>query len=854
MNYLFIIFCYIILLLRPCFSNEVVQIKKELEPFLENYCYNCHDTDTEKGDLSIEDLKRTIENNTDAQHWQDILDQLNAGEMPPKKKKQPSKEELSFFIAKLTQTLDNAQTALKDSGGKISLRRMNRREYETTIKEIMGVRLNGEKLPTDPVGRFDTIGQNQSFDAIQLQQYYSFAQSVAKMALFWACQPRDPVQTIRKSWKDKAGRHKKIHDLMVKVDLVKKKGKTPTEAGFTEKEWDKYNPDGPNAQNAVWRGQYNYYKRNTATHKKGFMLSHDLLVNSVNVRFKHDARATYLIRAKGGVVKGIKTRRLVRVMRHGSHGGKHGIAFGSFLVTGSMEKLSIHEIEFKPNYPPEYRNNALQYVFLLEDKRGGPGSEQFFQHYKAIEPGTPRDTIMMEWVEVEGPFYNDKTVFEKLMDQYKIASANEAQLDKISKDFLKAFAKEAFRRQPDTPLSFINKIHAYYKNKRKSGATFTEAMVDPIAMILTSPRFLYLLQPLGFKASKKLNSITLANRLSYFLWSSPPDTELYKLAKSGRLNKTKELEQQAERMLKDPKANTFFEGFMSQWMHLKRFEEVGLNSKLLFTRTDAMIQGSKREPIEFFKTLVRENLSTNNFIDSEFVTVNAALAMRYGLVKHYSGDGFKKIRLPKNSARGGILTQAAFLSSGTMGNRTSPVIRGAMVKEILLNAPPSPPPPNVPELIHKDVDPLSSVRSLVKLHQQKVQCASCHQRFDSYGLGLENFDAVGVWREKELVTTAQESQQIPRKPKKIYSVDASGVLPDGTIFKDIFTFKKALMKEKRKVAGSILEGLLCYATGRDVSFTDKPFMESSLNTLAKDNYKIQALIKTIVTSKVFREH
>ena len=195
------------------------------------------------------------------------------------------------------------------------------------------------------------------------------------------------------------------------------------------------------------------------------------------------------------------------------------------------------------------------------------------------------------------------------------------------------------------------------------------------------------------------------------------------------------------------------------------------------------------------------------------------------------------------------MTQAAFLSIGTMGNRTSPVIRGSLVKEILLNDPPPPPPLNVPELVAAGTVPLASVRSLVKLHQTKAQCASCHARFDFIGLGLENFDALGMWRDEELVTEAQEAHQIPRRPKKVYPVDASGELPGGETFNDVH----GLMKEERTVAGSLFEGLLCYALGRDVSFTDLPIVEKTLDDLAGESFPIRELVKRVATSKAFLE-
>ena len=289
-------------------------------------------------------------------------------------------------------------------------------------------------------------------------------------------------------------------------------------------------------------------------------------------------------------------------------------------------------------------------------------------------------------------------------------------------------------------------------------------------------------------------------------------------------------------------------------MHLKRFDSVGLSARFLLHYTDAYILSAKQEPVEFFKTLVEENLSSANLIDSDFVTIDGLLAAKYGLTDHYRGDGFQKVSLPADSPRGGLTTQAAFLAIGTMGNRASPIIRGALVKEILLNDPPPPPPPNVPELIAAQAEPLPSVRTLVELHQKKAQCASCHARFDFIGLGLESFDAVGMWRDEELVTNVEFFHQLknPRAKRKLYPVDASGELPNGETFEDVHGLKAALMKEQRAVAASLFEGLLCYALGRDVSFTDLPMIEKSLNELEPENFPVRTMIKRIVTSQLFQ--
>ena len=845
------------LLTSPVLGDETgMPIPKSIEPFFETHCYDCHDEATSKADLNLEGLTRSIGNSTDALHWQDILDQLNAGEMPPKKKPRPPKDELAGVVGDLTEALQAAHKLLRDSGGEIALRRLNQREYTATIKNLMGIRLSPDKLPDDSGGRFDTIGQNQSLSAIELEKYFAYGREAARTALHWACEPRQESKVLeRKEFANTEGRSKRIYEIMEKVRLVKEEGKTPAEAGLTDKEWPKYDPDHPNAQKSVWKGQREYYDRNRHIHAKGRMLSHDLLVEHVNVFVRQDARAHYRVRFCGGVVDGVNIRRGVRLMeKNGKLGGKHGRAFGSFWIRGTIEEPSTHETlyypVFQPDFRPDHWHQSRRHLFVLEDKRGGPSSEQFYHHYRPIEPEAPKDTIFAKWMEVEGPFYDPKSPLESLVEKYQVATATDEGFDSVAAKFLAEFAEIAFRKR-GLPEGYQDRLFSFYQAKRKAGLSFREAIVDPLAMILTSTRFLYLLEPREKAAKERtLDAVSMANRLSYFLWSSPPDKELLQLAESGELLQPVVLEQQLDRMLDSPLADQFFKGFMSQWTHLDRFDSLTLNSKLLLHRTDGMIQAARQEPIEFFKTLVRENLPAANLIDSDFVMVNGVLAMKYGLAEIYAGDAFKKLQLPPGSPRGGLMTQSAFLSAGTMGNRTSPVIRGSLVKEILLNDPPPPPPPNVPEL-DAGANPLASVRSLVELHQTKAQCASCHARFDFIGLGLENFDAVGLWRDEELVTEAQEAQQVSRRPKKIYPVDASGELPNGETFKDVHGLKAALMKEERAVAASIFEGLLCYALGRDVSFTDLPMIEKALNELEPDDFPVRAMIKKIVTSEPF---
>ena len=848
-------------------AKPQVSIPQSIEPFFETYCFDCHDTDTAKADLDLEGLTRSIVDVADAQNWQDILDQLNSGEMPPKKKAQPGKEELAQVVGDLTESLQSAQTMLKDSGGQIALRRINRREYEATVKELLGIRIMAERLPDDASGRFDTIGQDQTLSSMDLENYFEQGQEVVRTAMHWASKPRAKTKVVRKDFANSRKMEKNIYEILKKVQEVHDTDKSYKDVGLTEYEWNRYNRGSekyPRHANYVDRRNLAaYYVENLKYHPIGRMLPIRNLVNSMGIAFLPDARAYYRSRASAGVVDGVKIRRSIRMtIAHKGKGAENGKPVGSFYVNGSIKEPSIHEVvwypEFEDDFRPTSSKSARKSLWFGEDQRGRPPNNQLYQHYRPIEPDVPKETILVRWLEVEGPFYDQKTPFEKMVDAYKDASTrlSPEKLDASAEAFLRMFAASAFRGQ-EVSDEFVSKLNTYYRAERKAGKNFLQAMVDPLAIILSSPRFIYLVNPSNDNKqnNRALDGLSLANRLSSFLWSGPPDQELLQLASNGSLLKKSVLLEQTKRLLSNARADNFHKGFISQWMHLDRLDGVGINTRFHLHFTDAYVHSAKREPVEFFKTLLKDNLPANNLIDSDFVTVNGVLAAKYGLHDQYSGNGFQKVSLSTDSPRGGLMTQAAFLAIGTMGNRTSPVIRGSLVKEILLNDPPPPPPPNVPELIASTAEPLPSVRDLVELHQQKAQCASCHARFDFIGLGLENFDAIGMWRDQELVTHAEHFSQLKNRgtKRKLYPVDASGELPNGEKFKDVHGLKASLMKQERQVAASLFEGLLCYALGRDVSFTDRPIIEKALNELEKEKYPVRDMVLKVVLTNLFSQ-
>ncbi|MCB1210794.1 MAG: DUF1592 domain-containing protein, partial [Verrucomicrobiales bacterium] len=359
-----------------------------------------------------------------------------------------------------------------------------------------------------------------------------------------------------------------------------------------------------------------------------------------------------------------------------------------------------------------------------------------------------------------------------------------------------------------------------------------------MAVVLASPGFLFLQEASKPDGKRhELDARELAIRLAYFLWSSAPDAELYRAAADGSLLKPEILRAQVDRMLLDARSVAFTDGFASQWAALKRFDAITIDESVMFKFNQGVRHSATREVLEFFRTLVAENLPASNLIDSDFVVINSLLGVHYGIAGVKS-DAFQKVSLPAESPRGGLLGQAAFLIAGSNGERSSPVIRGALVMEKLLHDKPAPPPPNVPELGSSSKIPLTN-RQLVEAHQKRAQCASCHQKMDVIGFGLENFDVIGQWRDTEKVG----NKEVP--------IATGGTLPGGVAFADIDGLKAALLNEKDALARELVESLLAYALGRTIEFSDADAIEAILHELKREDYPVRSMIHAVTASRLF---
>jgi hypothetical protein len=361
--------------------------------------------------------------------------------------------------------------------------------------------------------------------------------------------------------------------------------------------------------------------------------------------------------------------------------------------------------------------------------------------------------------------------------------------------------------------------------------------------MLVSPSFVFLQEPQtsGQSAARPLNDHELASRLSYFLWSSLPDDELFAIAAKGGLKDASTLRAQVTRMLADPKSRRFVENFAGQWLDVELFGSVEPAKE--YKDYDAKLKSAEREePIEFFQQVLSENLPVTNFIDSQFLVVNERLARHYG-IDGVTGDTFQKVALSPEHHRGGVLGMAGLMTLLSDGTRTLPVRRGAWVLEKLLNDPPPPPPPNAGEIQPNTTGARLTVRERLAKHRSEPNCASCHAKLDSYGLALENYDAIGRWR----VQQNGEGISGPKAPK----IDSSGALKSGREFSDLAGYKAALLAEREKFTRAFSEKLLTYALGRPVGYVDNTTLEQITTTAVSSDHRLQDLIQAVVSSEPF---
>lgn len=743
---------------------------QEVAAFLDKYCIECHDTDVQKGDVDLEPLFDAFEigDKKSAILWHDVMNQLNLDEMPPRKKEQPSDDEALATIAWISESLDTFYTANKPAEANTVLRRLNRVEYQNTIRDLLGVEFEpGEGFPADgTIEGFDNIGKGLTVSTTLFEKYLEAAEEIAVKAI--AIGPKPKRVLHRNQNKD------------LDCELGIRKG-------------------------------------------TGFEIASD-----------REARARVFPVKPVPVDGEYRVRIKVKPVRPGKK------TLGINLKTGLADReltvplKFIEDFQFKTEeeFETTVKIRAGETVHV-SFANGGPIPIVSAQRkYKGA-------AVIIEWIEVDGPIINqwpprsDRQFLEPGDGEMSLEAATE---------ILTTFAGKAFRRPP-TPAMMAPIIETY-REERKNRAWFRVAMQSAVQVALCSPHFLYLNIPDGEDATDTLNDFELAVRLSYFLWSSMPDDALYESAKEGKLTTSADhLRSEVDRMLRDPKAEAFYENFVGQWLQTRRVGDMPPDPKM-FPQWDRELEVAIREETErFVKHLVDENQSIYNILDSDFTILNERLARHYG-IKEVKGENFRKVALPANHKRGGVIGQASFHTVTSNGTNTSPIVRGIYVLENILGTPPQPPPPDI-DPIEPDTRGATTVRQQLAKHREVATCFDCHQRIDPLGLALEGFDPIGQTRTHYKLPN-------PKKPKGP-AVETHAETVDGVKLAGATDLKNYLMDRKHLFAHGLTEKLLVYGTGREMSYYDGKVVKELSEPLKNPNEAgFRNLIKEVVASKSFR--
>jgi len=810
------------------------------KPFLQNHCVSCHGPEKQKGRLRLDTLSNNFADPAVAAKWAEVVKALNAHEMPPEGEPQP-KPEVSGKVADwLAAELGHAEILKRTT--RVVLRRMNRAEYNNTIRDLVGVDFNpADKFPEDPpAGGFDNIGQALSISPMQVELYYAAARQILDRALVEGAQP-PAIQWRFEPEENTLGGDR----LRVKRDgnnILLNDGQNPTENGFTVIHHESWNK-GVGFRDFKVPAEGEYVIRWRAAGRVPTRAS--VVASARAILEKRRDEQT----AKNPQAKEHHERQLENDLRHFEAYRSYDYGPPRVKLTqdlgGTPSVVGELDIDAPESAPKTYEVRAyftkqsagvqLAYAYSV------PRSLENFWMQGRDEFARPE--LLLDWIELEGPLHpqwppasHRRVLFD---------SPNKEKDEKAyAREILTRFMTRAYRR-PARPEEVATKL-VLFEKQRAEKPSFVEALKVPLAAVLASPHFLYLVEPEAPSAQlRKLDAFELASRLSYFLWSSMPDDELFRLAASGELLKPAVLGMQASRMIADPKSEAFVKNFAGQWLGLRK---VGTNPPAanLYPEYDRHLEVSMiRETEGFFAEILRRDLDARHLIKSDFVTINERLARFYGIAG-VKGDAIRRVPAPPEAHRGGLVTQASIQSITSNGTRTSPVVRGVWVLRTLLGSDPGLPVANVGEIASKvpGIDK-ATVRQRLAIHREQASCARCHDKIDPLGLALENYNAAGEWRDRE--GHGHEGRIGADDP----IIDASAKMPDGTEFKGVEGLQAQLLKKEDLFLTTLASQLYTYGLGRELGFSDRPTVRASVEAMKRNKYMLRALLLTIVQSGLF---
>jgi hypothetical protein len=827
----------------------------EIAPFLDKHCLECHDSQTRKGNFDLEALKFAPTDPRNLAAWVKVHDQIAAGEMPPAKKPRPELAAQSAYLSDLKGRLIAADEARIAADGRTVKRRLNRFEYENTLRDLLAapwldVR---ESLPEDTESyRFNKSGQALDVSHVQLARYLATAEDALRQVLVASAEklPATPrryyardqgsyVGPMKFSVFNQSPERATFPTMGYAAQPDVRAGKAPTTVG-------KADPAARELEGV------------------GVVASAYEPIEPKFSAFKAPVSGRYRIKLCGHTVwvgPGDPKRWFIPNLDNVSK-GRRPEPVTVYALTPPRVLRRVANIDLNPDVTVAdidvllAAGESIQ-VDAVRFFRSRPGAGRF-QNPLATAEGQPG--MVMRWIEVEGPIHDrwPTAAYQALFDDLpaRKTDATPLKVEVTPKDaakdaerLLRRFVQQAYRR-PVTPAE-ETRFLPVIQNALKTGSSFAEAMVAGYTAVLSSPGFLYLQDKPG-----RLDDVALAERIGFFLWNSAPDAELRRLAAEGKLRQPAVLQAQVDRLLADPRSRRFVDAFLDYWLDLRKAGVTNPDENLYpdYYLDDHLAESCVDESRAFFAELLRGDLPARQVVASDFVFVNERLATLYGL-PGVVGAQLRKVTLPSASVRGGFLTQASVLKVTANGTTTSPVVRGAWIMERLLGRKPPAPPPSVPA-VEPDIRGATTIRQQLDRHRTQESCSACHAKIDPPGFALENFDIFGGFRTNyRAIDGKTKDVGIGKNGQKFAFHQALPVEPQGQLgkrnFADIREFKAIVVQDERQLARNLVGQFTVFATGAPVGFADRPKVEAILEATAARGYGVRSLVHGLVTSDLF---
>lgn len=747
----------------------------KVQPILRRHCFECHSEKTAEGDLRLDAVSFDFSQAKTVATWKEIARRIVATAdevMPPTGKPRPTADEIRAIQEWSAGRLADgaaADAASQKAEGRALLRRLNRTEYNNTLRDLLAIDVDLRPLlPEDEItAGFDNVGNGLQITRIHQERYLEAAETALNAALASGPEPQRTQVTLKYRKTDYPPRR------MLEDDAVAFFITAPAELQ----------------------------------------------------QFRPSVSGNYRIRLRAAPYQ------------------------------NPGRPMVLHINCGNTNYPDE------RYLAIAADKttqleftaRMGPGClirvtpiglGRFYIRDLAAYDGPG---VKIESIEIDGPIFDawPRASYRRLLGAIDLKKITTDEAERVVRDFL----PRAFRRPQtaETTKRYLDFLHA--RVEADSGRV-EAALRETLVAVLCSPDFLLLRESPG-----PLDDFALASRLSYFLWRSSPDEQLLDIAAKTQLRSPDELRHQVERMLEDPKAAMLREDFLGQWLGLRQIDATTPDKTLYPEFDDYLRYSMLQEPVRFFAELLANDLSLTNLIDSDFLLLNDRLAAHYG-IPNVEGPDFRKVSLPPQSHRGGVMTMAAVLKITANGTVTSPVLRGAWLHDRILGEPLELPSNLKVPAVEPDIRGAQSIREQLAKHRSSAQCASCHRKLDPYGFALENFDPIGGYRTqyRALGKNPKAGVMINKQPVQ-YSyalpVQAGDELPSGKRFADGDEFKRLLLEDPEPVLRSVVEKLLIYATGSPLRPADDAAVDRILRQLREHDFGARTLIHEVVQSELF---